>query len=100
MKSEASPASPLDVLSLRLGAANTDIKLREGEGGRVICHTEHHHLHHDVLLGKGLHGADVSAGVGHVDRVDDEDPVVGMLVEDGVSLISTECEVANSEEVQ
>ena len=78
---------------------NTDyqiIKLRGGGGGR----TEHHHLHHDVLLGEGLHGADVGPGVGHVDGVDDEDPVVGGLVEDGVSVISTECEVTNSQEVQ
>ena len=69
-----------------------------GGGGEGI--TEHHHLHHDVLLGKGLYGADVDAGVGHVDVVDNEDPVVGRLMEDGVSLISTECEVANSEKVQ
>ena len=67
-----------------------------GSGGR----TEHHHLHHDVLLGEGLHGADVGPSVGHVDRVNDEDPVVGRLVEDGVSAISTEGEVANSQEVQ
>ena len=67
-----------------------------GRGGR----TEHHNLHHDVLLGEGLHGADVGPGVGHVDGVDDEDPVVGGLVEDGVSVISTECEVTNSQEVQ
>ena len=76
----------------------TQILSSGGVGGS--CHTEHHHLHHDVLLGEGLHGADVDSGVGHVDVVDDEDPVVGRLVEDGVSLIATECEVAHSEKVQ
>ena len=100
MNSEASPAPPLDVVSRSLGAAEHRLLSWGEEGGGGGGRTEHHHLHHDVLLGEGLHGADVSAGVGHVDRVDDEDPVIGMLVEDGVSLISTEGEVANSQEVQ
>ena len=98
VNTEASPVSPLDVISLRLGATNTDINLSGGQA--EDHHTEHQDLHHDVLLGEGLHGADVGPGVGHVDGVDDEDPVVGRLVEDGVSAISTEGEVANSQEVQ
>ena len=74
--------------------------LLPGGGGEPEAGRQHLHPHHDVLLREGLHGADVGPGVGHVDGVDDEDPVVRGLVEDGVSVISTECEVTNSQEVQ
>ena len=69
-------------------------------GGQPQAGRQHLHPHHDVLLGEGLDGADVGPGVGHGDGVDDEDPVVGWLVEDGVPVVPGEGEVAHGQEVQ
>ena len=69
-------------------------------GGQPQARRQHLDPHHDVLLGEGLDGADVCPGVGHGDGVDDEDPVVNWLVEDGVPVVPGEGEVAHRQEVQ
>ena len=74
--------------------------LLPGGGGEPEAWRQHLHPHHDVLLREGLHGADVGPGVGRGDGVDDEDPVVGGLVQHGVPQVPAEGEVAHSEQVQ
>ena len=52
------------------------------------------------LLREGLDGADVFPLVQHVHLLDDQDPVVHPLVQDGVPGVPTEGHVPQCEEVQ
>ena len=62
--------------------------------------TQNFNIDHDILRRIRLDGADVGPRVLHGDGLDDQDPVVVSLTEDGVTRISGECQVTHRQQIQ